>query len=161
MAERFRQHAGTADVVRQDLANEKNIHVSLRTVERAVAPLRRDLMIAARASVRFETRPGEQMQIDFGERRIGIGGMPTRVSLFVATLGYSRRLHVRAFGHERQVDRKWAHIRLEGEAFGGVPREVLLDNARALVLHHDPVSREVNLGVRSSDGIRLGEAAVS
>ncbi|MGX9981635.1 helix-turn-helix domain-containing protein [Methylobacterium fujisawaense] len=97
LAERFRQHAGNADVVRQDLANEKDIHVSLRTVERAVAPLRRDLVIAARASVRFETRPGEQMQIDFGERRIEIGGVPTRVSLFVATLGYSRRLHVRAF----------------------------------------------------------------
>ncbi|SEI14809.1 hypothetical protein SAMN02799636_05982 [Methylobacterium sp. 275MFSha3.1] len=34
-----------------------------------------------------ETRPGEQMQIDFGERRIEIGGVPTRVSLFVAALG--------------------------------------------------------------------------
>jgi transposase len=44
------------------------------------------------------------MQIDFGERRVEIGGVPTRVSLFVATLGYSRRLHVRAFGHERQED---------------------------------------------------------
>ena len=49
LAERFRQHACNADVVRQDLANEKDIHVSLRTVERAVAPLRRDLVIAARA----------------------------------------------------------------------------------------------------------------
>ena len=49
LAERFRQHAGNADVVRQDLAAEKGIHVSLRTVERAVAPLRRDLVIAARA----------------------------------------------------------------------------------------------------------------
>lgn len=147
LAERFRQHAGNADVVRQDLANEKNIHVSLRTVERAVAPLRRDLVIAARASVRFETRPGEQMQIDFGERRIEIGGVPTRVSLFVATLGYSRRLHVRAFGHERQED--WfAGLESAFQAFGGVPREVLLDNARALVLHHDPVSREVILHPR-------------
>ncbi|WP_143132181.1 hypothetical protein [Methylobacterium sp. 174MFSha1.1] len=39
LAARFRQHAGNADVVRQDLAAEKGIHVSLRTVERAVAPL--------------------------------------------------------------------------------------------------------------------------
>ena len=147
LVERFRQHAGNADVVRQDLATEKGIHVSLRTVERAVAPLRRDLVIAARASVRFETRPGEQMQIDFGERRIEIGGVPTRVSLFVATLGYSRRLHVRAFGHERQED--WfAGLESAFRAFGGVPHEVLLDNARALVLHHDPVSREVVLHPR-------------
>ncbi|KMO13672.1 IS21 family transposase [Methylobacterium platani] len=142
LAARFRQHAGNADVVRQDLATEKGIHVSLRTVERAVAPLRQDLVAAARATVRFETPPGEQMQIDFGERRVTIGAEPTRVFLFVATLGYSRRLHVRAFGHERQED--WfAGLESAFRAFGGVPREVLLDNARALVLHHDPVSREV------------------
>ena len=30
LVERFRQHAGNADVVRQDLATEKGIHVSLR-----------------------------------------------------------------------------------------------------------------------------------
>lgn len=41
LAARFRQHAGNADVVRQDLATEKGIHVSLRTVERAVAPCAR------------------------------------------------------------------------------------------------------------------------
>src|SRR5215471_13549408 len=33
-------------------------------------------------------------------------------------------------------------------AFGGVPREVLLDNAKALILHHDPASREVVLHPR-------------
>jgi len=32
--------------------------------------------------------------------------------------------------------------------FGGVPREVLLDNAKALILHHDPSSREVVLHPR-------------
>ena len=59
------------------------------------------------------------------------------VFLFVATLGYSRRIHVRAFLGERQED--W----FEGMAsaytpFGGVPQEVLLDNARALISRHDP-----------------------
>src|SRR5437870_13786165 len=33
LAERFRQHRGNADVVRQDLARETGIAVSLRTVE--------------------------------------------------------------------------------------------------------------------------------
>ena len=46
--------------------------------------------------------PGEQLQIDFGERRVEIGGVAVKVYLFVATLGYSRRLHVRAYGHEKQ-----------------------------------------------------------
>lgn len=147
LRERFRRHAGNADVVRQELAQEKNIIVSLRTVERVVAPLRRELIAAARATVRFETQPGEQLQIDFGERRVEIGGVAVKVYLFVATLGYSRRLHVRAYGHEKQ-DSWFDGMESAFRAFGGVPREVLLDNAKALILHHDPASREVVLHPR-------------
>lgn len=147
VAERFRQHAGNADVVRQELAAEKGITVSLRTVERAVAPLRQELRAEARATVRFETRPGQQLQIDFGERRVEIGGAKVKVFFFVATLGYSRRLHVRAFSGERQEH--WFEG-MEGafRRFGGVPEEVLLDNARALISHHDPATREVTINPR-------------
>src|ERR1700760_904418 len=147
IAERFRRHAGNADVVRQELASEKGVVVSLRTVERATAPLRRELLAAARATLRFETHPGEQLQIDFGERRVEIGGVAVNVFFFVATLGYSRRLHVRAYGHERQ-DSWFDGLESAFRAFGGVPREVLLDNAKALILHHDPASREVVLHPR-------------
>lgn len=133
LEERFHRHAGNADVVRQDLFREHGLAVSLRTVERAVAPLRQALRAAARATTRFETAPGEQLQIDFGERRVLIAGVPEKRFFFVATLGYSRRCHVRVFRHERQS--AW----LEGlesafRHFGGVPETVLLDNARALVL---------------------------
>src|SRR5512138_1026441 len=55
LAERFRRHRGNADVIRQELASEHGIAVSLRTVERAVAALRRELDAEARATVRFET----------------------------------------------------------------------------------------------------------
>jgi transposase len=147
LAERFRRHGGNADVIRQELASEKGVHVSLRTVERAVAPLRQELVAAARATVRFETQPGEQLQIDFGERWVEIGGVATKVFFFVATLGYSRRVHVRAFGHEKQ-ESWFGGMESAILAFGGVPREVLLDNARALILHHDPASREVVLHPR-------------
>jgi transposase len=95
--ERLRQHRGNADVVRQELAAEKGIVASLRTVERALEPCRQELLAEARATVRFETAPGRQLQIDFGERLIEIGGAKVKVFLFVATLGYSRRCHVRAF----------------------------------------------------------------
>jgi transposase len=74
LAERFRRHRGNADVVRQELLTEHRIAVSLRTVERAVAPLRRELAAEARATVRFETPPVKQMQVDFGEKRVVIGG---------------------------------------------------------------------------------------
>ena len=53
IAERFHRHGGNADVVRQELAAEKGLIVSLRTVERATAPLRRELIAAARATLRF------------------------------------------------------------------------------------------------------------
>src|SRR5260370_3372863 len=39
VAERFRQHAGNADVVRQELEREKGIRLTLRTVEPKVRPL--------------------------------------------------------------------------------------------------------------------------
>lgn len=121
LAERFRRHRGNADVIRQELAQEKDIHVSLRTVERTVAPLRRELAAEARATVRFETPPGEQLQIDFGERRVEIAGVATKVFFFVATLGYSRRLHVRAFGHEKQ-ESWFAGMESRFQAFGGIVR---------------------------------------
>lgn len=140
--ERFRRHAGNADVVRQELAAEKDIAVSLRTVERAVAHLRQELRAEARATVRFETRPGQQLQIDFGQRRVEIDGAPRLVSFFVATLGYSRRIHVRAFAGERQ-EHWFEGMESAFASFGGVTAEVLLDNARALILSHDAVSREV------------------
>ena len=136
VAERFRRHAGNADVVRQELLAEKGLKLSLRTVERAVAALRRELEAEARATIRFETPPGKQLQIYFGERRVLIGGESVKVYLFVATLGYSRRVYVRAFRNERQES--W-FAGLEGAFghFGGVTEEVLFDNDRRLVVRHD------------------------
>jgi transposase len=147
LAERFRRHRGNADVVRQDLEREKGLTVSLRTIERAVARLRRGLMAEARATLRFETPPGHQLQVDFGEMRAAVGGESMRLYLFVATLGYSRRIFIRPFRHERQsawfdgIEAAFSH-------FGGVPQEVLLDNARALVDRHDAVTREVSFNQR-------------
>src|SRR5271166_6408288 len=102
LRERLLRHRGNADVVRQDLERERGITVSLRTLERAVAPFRRELAAEARATLRFETPPGKQLQIDFGKRRVPIGDAVVPVYLFVATLGYSRLLFVQAFRHERQ-----------------------------------------------------------
>src|SRR5262249_52468020 len=147
LAERFRRHAGNADVVRQELASEKGLVLSLRTIERAVAPLRRELEAEARATLRFETPPGRQLQIDFGERRVTIGGEAVKVYLFVATLGYSRRLYVRAFRNERQES--W-FAGLEGafRHFEGITEEVLFDNDRGLVVRHDRETREVEFNTR-------------
>jgi transposase len=126
---------GNAVVVRRLLADQ-GVAVSLRTTQRAVADLRQAQRVAALATVRVETAPGDQLQIDFGQKRVLIAGAWVRVFLLVAVLSYSRRLFVKAFLSERQDD--WR----EGLAaafthFGGVPRTLLGDNARALVAGRD------------------------
>jgi transposase len=147
LRERFFRHGGNADVVRQELASEHGIVIGLRSVELRVQRWRRELKAQMRATVRFETAPGQQMQIDFGDTRVWIGGERVRVHLFVATLGYSRRLHIRPSLRERQAD--WFEG-MEGAflRFGGVPAEVLFDNAKALVEHHDAATREVRFNGR-------------
>lgn len=147
LRERFFRHEGNADVIRQELASEHGIVIGLRSVELRVRPWRRELKAQQRATVRFETGPGRQLQIDFGDTRVWIGGERVRVHLFVATLGYSRRLHVRPSLRERQAD--W-FAGMEGAflRFGGVPTEILFDNPRALVEHHDAATREVRFNDR-------------
>ena len=61
LKQRFGRHRGNADVFRQELAPEKGIIVSLRTIERAVQPYRQELAAEARATVRLETAPGKQL----------------------------------------------------------------------------------------------------
>ena len=132
---------GNAVVIQQELAR-RGIHVELRTLQRAVAPLRQEERAEALATVRFETPPGQQLQIDFGEKSVRIAGQPVKVYLMTAVLGYSRRLYCRAFLAQRQDD--W----LEGldgafRHFGGLTEQVLCDNASPLVVSHDRKSGEV------------------
>jgi len=126
---------GNGPVVRRLLA-EKEIDVPLRTLQRALAPRRKEKRAAALATVRFETAPGEQMQVDFGEKLVRIAAALVRVYFFVAVLGYSRRIFVRASLSQRQDD--WR----EGLAgafrrFGGVTKRILIDRAGALVVGED------------------------
>jgi len=142
LRERFIRHRGNADVVRQELLAEKGLAVSLRTLQRALQPYRQALKAEALATIRFETPPGRQLQIDFGERLVEIGGGRVKAFVFVATLGHSRRCHVRAFRHEKQ-ESWFSGLESAFMAFGGVPEEVLMDNPRALVNRHDAASRTV------------------
>jgi transposase len=132
---------GNAVVIQQELAAE-GTQVDLRTLQRAVAQLRQEERARALATVRFETPPGHQIQIDFGEKVIPIAGQPVKVYLMTAVLGYSRRLFCRAFLAQRQDD--WLEG-LEGafQHFGGLTEQVLCDNASPLVTSHNLQSGEV------------------
>lgn len=126
---------GNAVVVRRLLA-EREVVVPLRTLQRTLAPHRQAKRATELATVRFETAPGHQTQIDFGEKWVEIAGVRTRVFFFVGVLGYSRRIFVRASLSQRQDD--WREG-LAGafRAFGGVTQRILIDRAGALVVGHD------------------------
>jgi transposase len=133
---------GNAVVVRQLLA-ERGVDVDVRVVQRLLRPHRQQKRAAEIATVRFETAPGHQLQIDFGEKVVTIAGQRIRVMLFVAVLSYSRRVYVRAFRSQRHDD--WR----EGLAgafrrFGGVTQTVLVDNAKALILDRDGATVRVH-----------------
>jgi len=82
--------------------------------------------------VRFETLPGHQLQVDFTTIIRG----HSRLKAFVATLGYSRASYVRFSESEKQQD--WLDgIEEALNYFGGVPKEILFDNAKCIMTERD------------------------
>ena len=78
--------AGGNAVVVQRLLKERGTDVSVRTIERAVTDIRRARRAAAVATVRVGSAPGDQLQIDFGQKRVCVAGAWVRVFLLVAVL---------------------------------------------------------------------------
>ena len=83
-----------AAVLHREL-HEQGFTGSEIVVRRAVRPWR--LAATPVATVRFESAPGEQAQVDFGQQRVWIADGLVAAQLFVFTLGYSRRLFALAF----------------------------------------------------------------
>lgn len=86
-----------------------------------------------RATVRFETQPGEQLQSDWGEVVVEIAGEPTKVHFIVNTLGYSRRFHFWCSDSE-DAEHTYEGLIRSFEYFGGVSEEVLVDNQKSTVV---------------------------
>ncbi len=88
----------------------------------------------AQATVRFETEPGEQAQVDWGHFGfIEHQGRQRRLYAFVMTLGWSRAMYLE---FTVSADAAWwlrCHLHAF-QYFGGVPREVLHDNLKTAVL---------------------------
>ena len=82
--------------------------------------------------IRFETAPGEQMQVDWVEFRKG--GQP--LYAFCATLGYSRASYVE-FVRDMKVSTLIDCHESAFAALGGVPRRILYDNMKTVVLERD------------------------
>jgi len=81
----------SARILFQELQKQYQYAGGYDTVRRFVHPLRTALTIAAQATMRFETAPGEQSQIDWGQATVPIGGALVVRHVFVLTLGFCRR----------------------------------------------------------------------
>lgn len=89
-------------------------------------------VVRADPVVRFETPPGQQMQADFTTIRRG----RDRLLAFVATQGFSRATFVRFSRSELFAD--WRDGLVGAfDYFGGVPREVLFDNTKTVIIERD------------------------
>src|SRR5262245_7746047 len=115
---------------------------SYELVKRWVRPLREDERRLEAATVRFETGPGRQSQVDWGSTRLVVGGESIRAHLFLMTLGYSRRIFARAYPNEQLAALLDAHERAFAH-FGGRTEELLYDNPRTIVTRRDIEGRHV------------------
>lgn len=123
-----------------------------------VQPLRRR---QPTATVRFETKPGEQAQVDWGVFRYERpDGTTTTIWAFVLVLSWSRAMYVEFVPRADVATFIRCHIHAF-EQLGGLPRRCLYDNAKVVVLGRDEAgeplwnSRFLDFGLRVGFGIQL------
>lgn len=88
----------------------------------------------AEAYLRLRTLPGEQAQVDWGHfGRLEVPGGKRPLVAFVMVLSYSRQIFLRFFLDQRLESFLRAH-QAAFSAWGGVPRIVLYDNLKSVVL---------------------------
>lgn len=117
-----------ATVLLREIA-ERGYSGGISQLKAFLAPLKRS---EPEPLVRFETAPGVQMQADFTVVRRGRDAL---VAL-VATLGYRRASYVK-FTTAEDATTLCSALREAFDYFGGVPAEVLMDNAKSVVIERD------------------------
>lgn len=133
LLERAPEVGYSARILYQELRAQRGFEGGYGTVRDAVRPLRLETAAAALTQCRFETEPGEQAQVDWGEVRVPMGSGMVKVHIFVMTLGYSRRAWAEGYEHERMESLLSAHEHAF-EHFAGVTREILYDRMRTVML---------------------------
>jgi transposase len=83
--------------------------------------------------VRFETPPGKQAQVDWGELGTHELPEPTRLHLFCLVLGFSRALYAEVTTRADLATFLSCHEHAF-HALGGMPEEILYDNLKLVVL---------------------------
>ncbi len=86
-----------------------------------------------RAVVRYETKPGEQLQFDWGEFTYEEDGAPHKVFGFLAILSYSR-MRFACFTKRTDAPTLLRCLMATFEYFGGAPRAVLTDRMKSVLV---------------------------
>lgn len=92
-------------------------------------------LISKRATVRFETPPGDQAQFDWGEYEMFIAGEKIKIYCFTMVLSYSRKkaavcsISVNGVAIYEAIQDLFLEL-------GGVTKELVIDNPKALVIGH-------------------------
>ena len=123
---------------------------SYPSLVRYVRPWRLELRSDETSTVRFETGPGEQSQVDWGSAWVWLGEQRTRVHFFAMVLGYSRRIFARGYLEEGLVSLLDGHCQAF-EHFGGRTETILYDNPRTIVLSKDELARTVVWNAKFKD----------
>ncbi|MFC4766976.1 IS21 family transposase [Effusibacillus consociatus] len=89
-----------------------------------------------KATVRFETNPGYQAQVDWGRFTVDWHGKEKRIYAFVMVLGYSRMMYLEFTEDEKLDTLIGCHVRAF-EYFGGRPEVVLYDNMKTVITGRD------------------------
>ncbi|MGH2611080.1 MAG: IS21 family transposase [Tepidiformaceae bacterium] len=132
LAERAPQVHYSARILFQELRSGRGYAGGYDTVKIAVRPLRAEAAVASLTQRRFETEPGQQAQVDWGQVRTRFLSGPVEVHVFVMTLGYSRRCWAEGYENERMSALLAAHEHAF-EHFGGCTAEILYDRMRTVV----------------------------
>ncbi len=106
----------------------------LSILRQYMAPLKAEY--TRRVTERFETVPGQQAQIDWGEcGTILVGGERRKLYVFVLVLGYSRMMYARFTTSTRLPELLDCLVRSFDVL--GIPRQLLVDNMKQAVERHD------------------------
>jgi len=126
---------------------------SYDTVKEWMRPLRQEQRRLEEATMRFETGPGKQAQVDWGTTVVELGGERVRIHLFAMVLGYARRIYVRAELDERLPAFLACHERAF-EWFGGLTLTILYDNPKTVCLSRDFEGKEIGWNAQFLDFAR-------
>jgi transposase len=143
LAETLEQHPRLRATRLFEMARDRGYQGSVVQLRRHVATIRP--APRTEAYLRLQTLPGEQAQVDWGHfGTIRVGHAKRTLSCFVMVLSWSRAMFAR-FALDQTLE---SFMRGHVEAFsalGGVPRSILYDNLKSVVLE------------RAGDHVRFNE----